>query len=386
MKTYEDLQLFTPGPVSVPSRVLSAGARPMLHHRTPEFSRILIDLTKNMQKLLGTKQDVLLVHTSGRGAMEGSILNLFTPGAEILSVCNGKFGEMFAEIAERYGLTVYRTSRDWLAPLDWNEVEQALIDNPNIKAITICHCETATAVVNDIGRAADLAQKYGKLILVDCISSAGCMPIEFDQWGLDVVITASQKGLMSPTGLSMVVLSEKAWQAADMAKLPKFYINFRDIQKNLHNQKPETPGSTPVSLVTGLAEALTMLCEEGKENAYARHEVIAQAIRAGVEALGLELFPAGITNRSSALTAFHVPDSITSSKLRSIIKERFGLITAAGLGNAYKERVVRIGHMGNVYPKDSLLIIAALEASLDELNYLHSTGAGVAACIRVLRA
>ena len=247
----------------MPANVLAAGARPMLHHRGSEFSQLIARVAEKARVLLATKQDVLLVHTTGRGAMEGAILNLFSPGEEIVSITNGKFGEMFAEIAGVHGLEVHKVCTDWLEPLDLGQVERALKSNPSVKAITVCHCETTTASINDIQKVAALAKSYGKLTLVDCVSSAGCVPIEFDDWGLDLLVTASQKGLMCPVGLSLVVLSDAAWNAVDRAKLPKFYIRFRDIQKNLR-EKEETPGSTPVSLVASMDESLTMILAEGR--------------------------------------------------------------------------------------------------------------------------
>lgn len=381
MKAYEDLFLFTPGPVNVPPRVLAAGARPMLHHRTAEAAVILTSLVEKVQTLLATKEDVLLVHTTGRGAMEGTIVNLLSPGDEIISVCNGKFGEMYAEIAETHGMTVHRVAKDWLSPVSLDEIAQALKDHPGVKAVTVCHNETTTACINDIRAVAALAKKHGVLTMVDAVSSAGCLPIEFDQWQLDVLVTASQKGLMAPPGLSFVVLSQAAWQAVDAAGCPKFYIQFRDIQKNLNGKRAETPGTTPMSLVASVDEALAMILTEGKENCYARHELVAAAIRAGLQAMGLSLFPAGAARRSPALTAFQVSPEV-SAALRAELKTSFGIAVAGGLGKAYKDTVIRIGHMGHVYAKDALTIIAAIEASLYKLGHIQNLGQGVSACIR----
>ena len=384
MRAYGELQLFTPGPVHVPARVLAAGARPMLHHRSAEFSRILSSLIDKAQRLFGTQQDILPVHTSGRGAMEGTITNLFSPGDEVLCICNGKFGEMYAAMAERHGLTARRICTDWLKPLDLAEVNSALNAFPAAKAITLCQCETTTAVVNDLPAIAAVAREHGKLVLADCVSSAGCMPMEFDAWDLDAMVTASQKGLMSPTGLSLVVLSDRAWRAVDASRLTGYYIQFREIQKTLHGKRPETPGSTPVSLVCSVEEALSMIEEEGKANTYARHTRVAQAIRAGVEAMGLRLFPEDLPNRSASVTAFSVPLGTSAARLRGVLKDEFGILVAEGLGEAYKQTVVRIGHMGYVFPKDALTIIGALEACLFGLGCLDDVGRGTAACIRAL--
>ena len=383
MKKYEDIFLFTPGPVNVPARVLAAGSRPMLHHRTPEAAALIAAMLEKLQHLLGTREDVLPVHTTGRGAMEGTILNLFSPGDAILCVCNGKFGEMYAEMAEMHGLIVHRACKDWLAPLDLTEIELTLKKQPEIKAITICHNETTTACVNDIAAAARLAKKHGVLILVDAVSSAGCMPIKFDEWQLDVLVTASQKGLMTPPGLSFVVLSQAAWQTVDTSRSPKFYIQFRDIQKNLHGKRPETPGTTPMTLVAGVNEALAIIMEEGMENCYARHEKCAAALRAGIEAMGLALFPAADVCRSSALTAFQLEPSLTAS-LRSELRNGYGIAIAEGLGKSYKDSVLRIGHMGQVFPKDILMLVAAMETCLHKLGVLKQIGPGVAACANVI--
>jgi aspartate aminotransferase-like enzyme len=311
--------------------------------------------------------------------MEGTILNVLSPGDEIISVCSGKFGEMYAEMAQIHNVMVHRVCENWLLPMRIGEIEEAIKSHPAAKAITVCHNETTTACTNDIKAVAELAQRYGLLTMVDCVSSAGCMPIEFDQWKLDVVVTASQKGLMCPPGLSLVVLSEAAWQAVDRSTSGKFYIQFRDIQKNLHGKRPETPGTTPMSLIASVHEALEMILQEGKENCYARHEKVAKAIRAGLQGMGIKLFPEGMENCSSALTAIEITAEM-SAGLRQELRNRFGLMVAGGLGKAHKDTVVRIGHMGHVYPKDALLIVAATEASLHKLGHLRQVGPGVAAC------
>ncbi len=384
MHRYGDLQLFTPGPVNVPPRVLAAGARPMLHHRTPEFSAILSALVARAQRVFGTAQDVLPVHTTGRGAMEGTITNLFSAGDEILSICNGRFGEMYASIAERHGLTVRRICQDWLKPLDPTEVATALATHPAAKAVTLSQCETTTAVLNDVQAVAALASARGILTLVDAVSAAGCVPMEFDAWGLDAMVTASQKGLMSPTGLSLVVLSGRAWRATESARLQDYYVRFAEIRKSLHGARAETPGSTPVSLVCSVAEALAMIEEEGKAEVYARHAKVAAAVRAGLVAMGLRLFPAEHPRRSPALSAFLVPDGLRGSELRALLKQDFGIVTAGGLGDAYKDTVVRVGHMGHVFPRDAITIVAALEACLFKLGRIPELGRGTAACIRAL--
>jgi len=381
VKACEDLSLFTPGPVNVPPRVLAASARPFLHHRTAEAGAIISSLVRQAKILFETQQDILLVHTTGRGAMEGAVQNLLSPGDEILAVCNGKFGEMFAEIAEKNGVITHRIGTDWLKPLRLEDVDEALKTKPNVKAITVCHNETTTACLNDVKRIACIAKKYGILTLVDAVSSAGCTPIRFDEWQIDALVTASQKGLMSPPGLSLVVLSDAAWKAVDASRNIRFYIQFRDIQKNLNGKRAETPGTTPMSLVASVDEALSMILSEGKEQCYERHELVAKAIRCGLTAMGLGLFPEECDSRSPALTAFRVAPEV-SAALKKYLRETFGIVVASGLGKEYKDSVVRIGHMGHVYAKDALTIIAAVEASLYHFGAIDSIGAGTAACSR----
>lgn len=383
MKTYEEMLLLTPGPVQVPHKVLEASSRPILHHRTDEASRLISGVLEKLKDLLGTKQEVLPVHTTGRGAMEGTIVNLFSPGDEIISICNGKFGSMYAEIAEIHGLKVHRVCEDWLRPIDLDEVAQAIAAHTHAKALTICHSDTSTACLNDLQASARLARQSGLLVVVDAISSVGCTPVEFDAWGLDALVTASQKGLMSPPGVSFVVLSEAAWQAVDTARCAKFYIGYRDIQKNLHGKRAETPGTTPISLLAGVNAALDIIMEEGKENCYARHARLAAALRSGLAAAGLALFPAGVEGRSPALTAVQTTPVLHDLLLREL-KSEWGISVASGLGAQYKKTVLRIGHMGNVYPRDIVALVAAVEGILLQAGAVDGVGKGVAACLQVL--
>lgn len=384
MLKFRDMRLLTPGPTNVPQRVLAAGAVPMMHHRSPEFSSVLEGTIEKMRLLFGTAGDVLLIHTTGRGGMEAAITNLFSPGDEMLSVCNGKFGEMFADIGTRYCLKAFRVAEDWLKPLHLEEIEGILEANPGVRAITAVQSDTSTAVENDIEAIGKIARKYGKLLLVDAISSLGGAPFKFDEWGVDVAITASQKGLMSPTGLAFAAVSGRAWEAVREARLPRFYCNFQDIKAKLSGKRPETPGSTPVSLVCSVNEALNMIMEEGMENVYKRHHLLARSIRAGIEAMGLKLFPAEVARRSSTVTAIEAPPGMEVASLRQKLREEYGLFYAGGLG-PYSNRTFRIGHMGNFYNRDALMAVMALEGALYCEGTLNSIGAGVTACLEAIR-
>src|SRR5512146_1363682 len=217
----EPLLLMTPGPTRVPQRVLDAGARPMIHHRSPEFSRELAELLELLGPVFGARKPVLPVHTTGRGALEATICNLFSPGDEIAVCCNGKFGEMWAGFAESYGVVVHRFSRSWEHDANTSELEQLLVEHSSVRAVALTFVDTSTGVANDIPAIARVARAHGALVLVDGIPSIGGMPLEFDEWDLDVAVTASQKCLMSSPGLSWVAVSERGWRAVASSRLPR---------------------------------------------------------------------------------------------------------------------------------------------------------------------
>ncbi|HEY9225000.1 MAG TPA: aminotransferase class V-fold PLP-dependent enzyme, partial [Gemmatimonadaceae bacterium] len=269
------LLLMTPGPTRVPERVLAAGARAMIHHRTPEFSRELATAIELLGPVFGTGSKPLPVHTTGRGALEATICNLFSAGDEIAMCCNGKFGEMWAGFAESYGLVVHRWSTSWERDADVAELDELLSRHRGIKAVSVAYGDTSTGVANDVASIANVARAHGALTLVDAVSSLGGMPFAFDEWGVDVTVTASQKCLMSSPGLAWVAMSDRAWAATTSAKLPRNYWNFADIRDSISRAKPETPGTTPVHLMLQVAEALRMMHEEGLDAVYARHAAMA---------------------------------------------------------------------------------------------------------------
>lgn len=354
--------LMTPGPTRVPDRVLRAGARPMLHHRSPEFSAELGAMLDMLRPVFGTANPVLPVHTTGRGAMEASICNLFSAGDEIAIACNGKFGEMWAGFAESYGLRVHRIAANWAHDVDVDEVAALLADRPNVKAVGLSYCETSSGVRNDIEAVSRVARARNVLVMVDGVSSIGGMPFAFDEWGVDVAVTASQKCLMSSPGLAFVVLSERAWTANASAGLPRNYWNFQAIRAETTKAKPETPGTAPVHLVLQVAEALRMIHEEGLIAVHERHAQMASVARDGARRLGLpSLFP-DLRNLSPTLTALAVPAGVNPQSLRDELK-RHGVLVAAGLG-VTRSRGFRIGHMGDIRVADVERTLAALAMAL----------------------
>lgn len=362
----EPLLLMTPGPTRVPERVLRAGARPMIHHRTPEFSAELAAAIEMLGPIFGTRSAALPVHTTGRGATEAAICNFFSAGDEIIACCNGKFGEMWAGLAASYGLVVHRVSTDWRQEVDAGEIEQLVRERPSVRGITLTFGDTSTAVRNDVAAVCRAARGTGALVMVDGVSSIGGMPFAFDEWGVDVAVVASQKCLMSAPGLAFVAVSERAWAANERAALPRNYWDFRDIKRHVTQPRPETPGTTPVSLMLQVAEALRMIHEEGLDRVFARHEAMAERTRRGALDLGLSLQCPTLTHHSATLTAIACPPGVAPKSIRDPMKAR-GILTAAGLGAPFENTAFRIGHMGDIRPADVERTLAALAEVLSEL-------------------
>jgi aspartate aminotransferase-like enzyme len=367
------LLLMTPGPTRVPARVLRAGSRPMIHHRTPEFSSELATMLELLPPLFGTREPVLPIHATGRGALEATLANLISPGDEIAVCCNGRFGGLWARIAESLGLVVHRIATDWEHDVDPQEVDRTLSEHSNVRAVALPHSDTSTGVANDIRAVAVVARAHDALVLVDGVSSIGGMPFAFDEWEVDVAVTASQKCLMSSPGLSFAVVSERARAANRAARLPHGYWDFEDIRREVTKPKPETPGTPPVHLMLQVVEALRMIHAEGPDAVYARHNTMARLVRAGAVSLGLTLQCPELQRRSATLTGISLPPDLPPDRVRQGLKAR-GILTAAGLEH-YRDTAFRIGHMGDIRPDDVTATLAALGAVLQDLR-ADSTFAG----------
>jgi aspartate aminotransferase-like enzyme len=366
--TSAPLLLMTPGPTRVPERVLRAGARPMIHHRTREFSAELATLIELIKPVFGTTEPVLPVHTTGRGALEAAICNFFSAGDELIVCCNGKFGEMWAGFAESYGVGVHRICTDWTRAVDVMDVARALDAHPRAKAVALTYSDTSTGVRNDIATVARTVHmvRADTLVLVDGVSSIGGMPFSFDSWGVDFASTASQKCLMSSPGLSFAALSDRAWSAASRAKLPRNYWDFAAIRAEVTKESPETPGTPPVDIVLQVAEALRIMHEEGLPRVYERHAQMAERSRRGATELGLALQCPDLGTFSTTLTAIAAPPGVSPKDLRNGMRLR-GVLTAGGLGK-YRDTAFRIGHMGDIRLADVERTLTALAETLAELR------------------
>ncbi|RXT00618.1 alanine--glyoxylate aminotransferase family protein [Ammoniphilus sp. CFH 90114] len=359
----QDLLLMTPGPTKIPPSVQKASGQATMHHRSKPFAIMLGELLEGLKPFFGTSQPILPVHTTGRGAMEAAITNLFSQGDPILSICNGKFGGFFAEIGERYGCQVTRAFASWEEEVELSQLVKLIDSIPDLKAITVVHSDTSSGILNPIEQIAALTKKRDILLIVDGISSIGSVPFEFDKWGVDVAITASQKGLMSFPGLAFVVLNDKAWKAEQTSTLPKFYTEFKEILKSVTKPKPDTPGTTPVSLVAAVHEAVKLLTLEGKENVFKRMESNGAYLRQEMNQLGFQTYPPNLIEYSPTVSMFKVPEGYTSNDIQSFLQQHHGIFIAKGLGN-YKDGFIRIGHMGDIRLSDIERTIAAVKDGL----------------------
>jgi len=376
--------LMTPGPTPVPTEVLLAQARPMIHHRTPEFNTVVQNCVEGLKYVCQTElSDVLIFASSGTGGMESSIVNCFCAGDEILVCYNGKFGQRMGLISKAYGLEVTLLEYGWQEVVNAADIAAHLKAHPDTRGVVVTQSETSSGVLNDVEAIGAIVREYPDCVLiVDSITGIGAVECKTDEWGLDVVMTGSQKGLMLPPGLAAVTVSPKAWRAYERSTLPKFYFDWKKYQKSL--EADTTPFTPAVSLMIGLDQSLKLMREEGLENIIARHARLAEATRKGVEALGLELF-APAAGRGNAVTPVWVPEGIDGKELVKIMKNKHG-VTVAGGQDDYVGRIFRVGHLGYFGDFDIITALAALEMALSELGYSFEPGSGIKAAEEVLMA
>jgi aspartate aminotransferase-like enzyme len=368
--------LMTPGPTPVPSEVLLAQARPMIHHRTPDFSAMLMECVDGLKYVFQTANDVLILACSGTGAMESSFANLFCAGDTVIVARNGKFGDRMVSLAKVYGLVVVDLTYEWTEVVRPADIAKALEEHPDARGVVVVQSETSTGVLNDVEAIGAIVKDFDDCVfIVDSITGIGAVPCLTDEWHLDVVMTGSQKGLMLPPGLAAVTVSPKAWRAYERSTLPKFYFDWMRYKKNLDKQT--TPFTPAVSLVVGLTEALRLMREETIEGIISRHSRLAEATRKGCEALGMKLF-APPEGRGSAVTPVWVPEGVDGKKIVSIMKNKYG-VTIAGGQDDYVGRIFRVGHLGYFGDFDIITTLAALEMTLAELGYDFERGAGIKA-------
>ncbi len=375
MKKY---QLMAPGPTPVPSQVLLAMAQPMIHHRTPQYEALFAEVRAGLKRLFQTEQDVIPLACSGTGAMEAAVVNTLSAGDTVAVVSAGKFAERWVEIARAYAVEVVELRAPYGETVPPARVAETLRARPEIKAVLTQHSESSTGVLHDVRGYAEVTRGTGALLLVDAVSSLGIADLPMDAWGVDVVVAGSQKGLMLPPGVAFCALSEKAWAAAAASRLPKYYLDLTQERKCVRrNEAHFTPA---VSIVIGLREVLRMIEAEGLPSVFRRHDRLARATRAGIEALGLRLFPRATP--SPALTAVVAPPGVDGEKIVAAYSEAHNITIAGGQGEM-KGRIFRLGHMGYAAEFDVVTALAALEQVLADLGLPVDFGASVRAAQKV---
>jgi serine---pyruvate transaminase len=372
--------LLTPGPTQVPEEVLVAGALPIMHHRTPQFEAIFAEATKGLQYIYQTQNPVVIFASSGTGAMESAVVNMLSPGDKVIVIVGGKFGERWANLTKAYNLNTILVTIPWNTVVDPNHIKQLLQENPDVKAVFTTLSETSTGGVTDIKALGAITRNTDTALVVDAVSGLGVVELKTDEWGVDVVVSGSQKGLMLPPGLAFASINAKAQKLMEQSKLPKFYFDWKKALKNLEkNTTPWTPG---ISLIVQLNEAVKLIKEEGLENVYARHTRLANAIKKGMNAIGLKIFN---DHTGSACSAVLCPEGIDGDKLVKLCRDKFK-VTLTGGQDEIKGKVFRISTMGNVNDNDAVLGVSVVERALMEMGYQFDKGKAVAATLEALSA
>lgn len=366
--------LLAPGPTPVPPEVLLSMALPIIHHRSADFLPVLDSAKKGLKWLYQTENDVLILSSTGTGGMVGAVNNFFSPGEKVLVVNGGKFGERWTKICQSYGLKVKEVVVEWGYAVKPAEIESELEKDKDIKGVFIQATETSTGVYHDIEAVGKIVGKRGDvLFVVDAISALVAHDLRTDQWGIDVMVGGSQKGLMLPPGLAFVSVSDKAWKRAEKASCPRFYFNFRKEREAL--AKNQTNFTSPVTLIIGLNEALRLLQGEGLENVFARHARLAHATREAVKALGLALYSK--ESPSNSVTAIEAPEGVDGQLIYKSLREKYG-ITGAGGQDRARGKIFRVAHLGYADTFDVITAIAGIEMALASLGHPVKLGAGVA--------
>ena len=366
-----------PGPTPLPTAVREAGSRQMVGHRGPEFQELVVKVSEGMRPAFETDNEVMILTSSGTGGLEAAIVSFLSPGDPVLAVSIGNFGERFAKIARAYGAEVELLEFEWGQAADPDVVREAIRDmvaaGSRPVAVLVTYNETSTGVTNPLAdlAAAIRAEAPDTLILVDGVSAVGAMPLRMDEWDLDVVLTGAQKAWMIPPGLAMAAASERAWAAAERATIPRFYFDLVKHREVL--PKGQTPWTPAVGLFFQLEAALELMQAEGWQAIYARHAACGAASRAGLAAMGFQLY-ADQAFASNTVTSALVPDGVEWSALNRELHDR-GLVLAGGQGKM-KGRIFRIGHLGDVSVADIVSALEVIEAGAEAIGLSVPAGAG----------
>ncbi len=367
MKKY---YLVAPGPTPVPYDVLLEGAKEVLHHRTPQFINLMEETMEGTKYLFQTSGQVYAFVSSGTGAMEAAVENLLSPGDRVIVVVAGKFGERWLDILKAFGMKPITLELEWGEAVSPEQIKDALEKNPDVKAVFTTHSETSTGTVIDLEGIAKVVKEAGTVLVTDAVSSLLAEPLKMDEWGVDVVVSGSQKGVMLPPGLGFIAVgSEKAWKLIEESKSPKYYFDL----KAYRGKYPENPYTPAVNMVYMLKKSVEMIKEETIEKVWERHAFLGEATRRAVKSLGLELLS---KRPGNVVTAVKLPPSIDGNKLTKIMRDKYGVTIAGGQAHL-KGKIIRIAHLGYLSPFDTLAVFSSLELALKELGYKFELGASL---------
>ncbi|EHP83703.1 pyridoxal-phosphate-dependent aminotransferase family protein [Methanotorris formicicus] len=375
MKIDTEKLLMIPGPTMVPAEVLNAMALPIIGHRTGEFGELLVDTTEKMKKVFQTKNDTFIITGSGTAAMDMAILNVIDKGDKVLNIVNGNFGDRFAKITLAYKGESIKLENEWGDMAEPEAVKEILDKHDDIKAVTIVHNETSTGARNPIKDIGEIVKDYDALYIVDTVSSLGGDYVDVDKFNIDICVTGSQKCLAAPPGLSAITVSEKAWEVIEKTEKKSLYLDLEEYKKK-YNEKKQTPYTPAVSLIYALNVALDLVLEEGLENRFKRHEKLAKATTAGLEAMGIELF-AKERARSVTVTSAYLPKGVKDKEFRGLLSKKYNVVIAGGQAHL-TGKIFRIGHMGTAKEIHILATLGAIEMALKELGVKVENGVEVA--------
>ncbi|MFC1538235.1 pyridoxal-phosphate-dependent aminotransferase family protein [Candidatus Latescibacterota bacterium] len=370
-------RLFTPGPVMVPAKVLLKMAEPIFHHRTPQYENLFSGVSAKLKKLFMTEGDVFTLASSGSGAMETAVVNVLSKGDKAIAVRGGKFGERWYDICVSYGIETIPVDIEWGYAVKAEQIKKALDENPGVKAVFTTQSETSTGILTDLKAIGEMMKNYDAALVTDAVSGLGIHELRPDDWGIDIVVSGSQKTIMLPPGLGFIAVAKDSWNRIERSDLPKYYWDLKKYKKSL--DKKQNPFTPPVSLIVGLNETLDMILSEGLENIWKKNAVVAKAMRAGVEAIGLKIFP---KDPSNVLTAIELTPDIDGGELVKILKKN-GIFPAGGQ-ESLKGKIIRIAHIGDMDEYDVLTALSGLEISLREIGYSFEHGESLKAAQKIL--
>jgi aspartate aminotransferase-like enzyme len=371
--------LLSPGPTPIPDKVLSVAAEPIIHHRTPEFSNIFMEVTEGIKTVFETKQDVFILTSSGTGAMETAVVNTLSPGDKVITINGGKFGERWGNICKAYGVVYKDIILEWGADFTKEQLADELKASPGVKAVFTTLSETSSGALYDIKGFGEVVSGTDAILVVDGISGVGAAPCPMDEWKVDVMVTGSQKSFMIPPGLAYIAFSQKAWKMVETSKLPKFYFDAKKAKKNL--EKKTTPWTPAISLIIQQKKALEIIKGMGLLKLFEHHRILGEATRAGVKAACLELLA---VNPGNILTAVKVPAGVDGVKLVKTMQSKY-MAYIAGAQDPNKGKFFRIAHLGYMGGFDVITALSALEMTLLDLGYAFEPGAAVKAAQTVLK-